>query len=101
MWFVVAIALHFSVVSGAAAGVAPVPATTGAAPKSTINARIFDIPDPAEGGQGGQVYLARCASCHDLGLDRAPQRVVLALMSPQSIYRALTQGVMARSRRRN
>lgn len=41
------------------------------------------------------MYLSHCASCHDLGLDRAPQRAVLALMSPQSIHRALTQGVMA------
>jgi len=74
---------------------AAAPGGEDATPKSTINARLFDIPDPLQGGQGGQVYLSHCASCHDLGLDRAPQRAVLALMSPQSIHRALTQGVMA------
>jgi polyvinyl alcohol dehydrogenase (cytochrome) len=73
---------------------AAAPAGEAAAPRSTINARLFDIPDPLEGGQGGRIYLSHCASCHDLGLDRAPQRAVLALMSPQSIHRALTQGVM-------
>jgi len=70
------------------------PATEAPAPKSTINARLFDIPDPLEGGRGGRVYLSHCASCHDQGLDHAPQRAVLALMSPQSIHRALTEGVM-------
>lgn len=88
-------AMGFSVITYAAPAALAAADTVAAEPKSTINARLFDIPDPAEGGQGGQIYLARCASCHDLGLDRAPQRAVLALMSPQSIYRSLTQGVMA------
>ena len=43
---------------------------------------------------GGKIYTDNCASCHEQGLDRAPHRAMLLLMSPDSIYRALTQGVM-------
>jgi polyvinyl alcohol dehydrogenase (cytochrome) len=50
--------------------------------------------DPAVAEGGGKVYAARCASCHDKGLNRAPQKGMLALMTPESIDRALTEGVM-------
>jgi cytochrome c553 len=53
-----------------------------------------DIPDPATGGRGGQVYTASCAACHDTGVNRAPHRALLSMLPPQSIYRALTTGVM-------
>lgn len=43
---------------------------------------------------GGQMYLQACASCHDGGVDRAPQRAMLLLMTPESIHRSLTAGVM-------
>jgi polyvinyl alcohol dehydrogenase (cytochrome) len=56
--------------------------------------RNFDIPDPAQGGRGGEIYLSHCASCHDEGLARAPQRYLFSTMSPQSIYRALKAGAM-------
>ncbi len=52
----------------------------------------FDMADT--GGVGGRVYLEACASCHDAGLNRAPQSAMLLLMSPESIHRALTEGVM-------
>jgi len=42
----------------------------------------------------GKIYTNTCASCHEQGLDRAPHRTMLLLMSPDSIYRALTRGVM-------
>ena len=42
----------------------------------------------------GKIYTNNCASCHEQGLHRAPHRAMLLLMSPDSIYRALTQGVM-------
>lgn len=42
----------------------------------------------------GKIYTNNCASCHEQGLDRAPHRAMLLLMSPDSIYRALTHGVM-------
>ncbi len=50
--------------------------------------------DPAAAGKGGEVYNGLCAACHDTGLNRAPQRAMLSLMTPESIYRALTAGVM-------
>jgi polyvinyl alcohol dehydrogenase (cytochrome) len=43
---------------------------------------------------GGQLYTKICASCHEQGLNRAPHRSMLLLMSPGSIYRAMTKGVM-------
>ena len=43
---------------------------------------------------GGKLYVQNCASCHEQGLNRAPQRAMLLLMSPESIYRAMTKGVM-------
>lgn len=43
---------------------------------------------------GRAVYQAHCATCHDAGVNRAPQRDMLALMTPESIHRALTEGVM-------
>jgi polyvinyl alcohol dehydrogenase (cytochrome) len=54
----------------------------------------FDVLDPAAAGRGGEVYAAVCATCHDKGLNRAPQRAMLSLMTPESVHRALTEGVM-------
>src|SRR5579859_45173 len=56
--------------------------------------QAFDIPDPTQGGRGGQIYLENCAACHDKGLGRAPQRSLFVYMSPQSVYRTLTDGMM-------
>ena len=56
--------------------------------------QAFDIPDPKQGGRGGRIYLQSCAACHDKGLGRAPQRSLFVYMSPQSVYRTLTDGVM-------
>jgi polyvinyl alcohol dehydrogenase (cytochrome) len=54
----------------------------------------FNELDAATAGKGGEVYNGLCAACHDKGLNRAPQRAMLSLMTPESIYRALTAGVM-------
>jgi polyvinyl alcohol dehydrogenase (cytochrome) len=43
---------------------------------------------------GTEIYAGTCAVCHDQGVSRAPQRFAMSLMSPGSIYRALTAGVM-------
>lgn len=43
---------------------------------------------------GGQLYTQVCATCHEHGLNRAPHGSMLLLMSPRSIYRAMTEGVM-------
>jgi len=43
---------------------------------------------------GGKVYAANCAGCHETGVARAPHPKMLQFMAPESIYRALTEGVM-------
>lgn len=43
---------------------------------------------------GDTVYKLNCASCHDMGVGRAPQRIVLNYMTPEAIHRALTSGSM-------
>lgn len=43
---------------------------------------------------GAPLYAAHCASCHDLGVARAPNPRMLQFLSPGSIYRTLTAGVM-------
>ncbi len=73
----------------------PPPEDTKAAPADTYSrAGDFEVIDPATAGKGGEVYASVCAACHDKGLDRAPQRAMLSLMTPESINRALTEGVM-------
>lgn len=43
---------------------------------------------------GARVYAEICSSCHEAGLNRAPQRFILEQMTPESVHRALTSGVM-------
>jgi polyvinyl alcohol dehydrogenase (cytochrome) len=43
---------------------------------------------------GGKVYRENCASCHDMGVGRAPQEIILSYMTPAAIHAALTTGVM-------
>lgn len=83
------IAIAFFALTGSVAGMA---AEQG--PSEHFGGQAFDIPDPAQGGRGGQVYLRICAACHDQGLGRAPQRALFVYMSPQSVYRTLTDGKM-------
>ncbi len=45
-------------------------------------------------GPGLQVYVDACASCHEGQVAKAPHRAMLNIMSPESVYRALTEGVM-------
>lgn len=62
--------------------------------KASLGHGDFFWQEPEEGDVGGDVYTNICASCHDEGLDRAPHRSMLGLMSPDSIYAALTTGTM-------
>jgi len=43
---------------------------------------------------GAQVYKANCAACHEMGVGRAPQRIVLNNIRPEAIRDALTGGSM-------
>ena len=67
-------------------------ATAEAAPPEAETRGDFEMADASS--VGGQVYVQACASCHDGGVDRAPQRAMLLLMSPESIHRSLAAGVM-------
>src|SRR3974390_519197 len=44
---------------------------------------------------GESVYNARCKSCHEPAVERAPTRAELAFRAPADIVSALTTGVMA------
>jgi polyvinyl alcohol dehydrogenase (cytochrome) len=50
--------------------------------------------DPVTAKRGAEIYATVCSACHEQGLNRAPQRATLELMTPESIDLALTQGVM-------
>ncbi|MBI1180909.1 MAG: PQQ-binding-like beta-propeller repeat protein [Alphaproteobacteria bacterium] len=54
-------------------------------------------PPPAAADQpppGQAVYQRICANCHEGQVPKAPHKSMLEIMSPESIYRALTVGVM-------
>lgn len=85
-----------ALVLGLAAVVSP-PSSASAAPEAAAPAEVKDWTgrDPeAEKSAGAQVYRETCASCHDAGVGRAPQRFVLQDMTPEAIHQALTTGAM-------
>jgi len=43
---------------------------------------------------GGAIFTERCASCHDGGIDRAPNRSVLRDMSAERVLAAMETGPM-------
>ena len=43
---------------------------------------------------GKAEYEGTCAACHDGSLKKAPHRDMIALMTPESIFSAMTKGVM-------
>ncbi|HEX3363932.1 PQQ-binding-like beta-propeller repeat protein [Phenylobacterium sp.] len=50
----------------------------------------------AQAAAGGEaVFNARCKSCHEPAIDRAPNRTTLSTYQPAQILQALTGGVMA------
>lgn len=70
------------------------PAAAAEAPEAWVPSTAWDNKDAASAGRAGEVYTQVCAACHDKGLNRAPQRSMLALMPAESINRALTEGIM-------
>jgi polyvinyl alcohol dehydrogenase (cytochrome) len=53
-----------------------------------------DSIDPKILAGGARIYTEVCSSCHDQGVNRAPQRYIIAQLQPETIHRALTSGVM-------
>jgi len=49
---------------------------------------------PETDARGGEIWAENCASCHDTGLARAPAKLIVQQMTPESIYKVLTEGVM-------
>ena len=49
---------------------------------------------PADLAHGGEVFKARCQSCHEPAVGRAPNRQALAVRAPPEIAASLTTGVM-------
>jgi polyvinyl alcohol dehydrogenase (cytochrome) len=78
--------LGLAVFSGALALAADVSSLLGGDPA--------ERPDAQSAQRGAAVYAARCASCHDVGGGRAPQKMLLSMLAPRSIEAALTSGVM-------
>jgi hypothetical protein len=49
---------------------------------------------PGASTEGEALYAGRCASCHDAGVLRAPNRQALSRLSPEAIRAALATGSM-------
>lgn len=65
----------------------------GAEPMPVI--KDFTGRDPAlERLPGAPIYRANCATCHDAGVNRAPQKFNLIDMTPEAIHAALIDGPM-------
>ena len=75
--------------------VLPMTALQAAAPVAPTEIQDWTGREPAaEKSAGAQVYRETCASCHDAGVGRAPQRLVIQDMTPDAIHNALTRGTM-------
>src|SRR5262245_39603375 len=81
-------------------GGGPVPSLLAAAPappaelsdiKTRMNAAQSGDP---ESKPGAPVYREFCSACHEGQTQKAPTKTFLGMMSPESIYDALTLGVM-------
>ena len=61
---------------------------------SLMGADPREAPDAQSVQRDSAVYAARCASCHDGGVGRAPARFILSMIPARAVQRALTDGVM-------
>src|SRR6201996_6210877 len=53
------------------------------------------VPAPDASNPGAQLYIQKCAQCHDHPVDRIPARVFLSIVkTPEQVVTALTSGVM-------
>jgi polyvinyl alcohol dehydrogenase (cytochrome) len=60
-----------------------------------LSALAFAQQETAQRPSGGDVFNARCKSCHEPAVERAPTRAELSFRAPADIVTALTTGVMA------
>ena len=68
-------------------------ARAGSPQESAVEA-MLDPSAAAEFAAGRKVYHEVCSGCHDTGAGRAPLRIVLLQMPPESIRQVLTSGAM-------
>src|SRR5215510_15374232 len=57
-------------------------------------ALLFVSVAPLFAQDGPSVYRAACGSCHDTGIDRAPNRAALMAMTPERVLASLESGSM-------
>jgi polyvinyl alcohol dehydrogenase (cytochrome) len=55
---------------------------------------LFISSAPVLAQDGASVYQAACASCHNAGVDRAPDRAALMAMTPERVLASLESGSM-------
>ena len=55
---------------------------------------LFLCAAPLAAQDGAALYGVACASCHDPGIDRAPNRAALRAMSPERVLASLESGSM-------
>ncbi len=85
----------FSCAAIAASLIAPaVSAAPAPGAENVHGMRVLDKLPPATVKRGTEIYESVCSACHEQGVNRAPQRAMIELMTPESINHALTQGVM-------
>src|SRR5258708_21027462 len=60
-----------------------------------LSALAFAQQETAQRPSGGDVFSARCKTCHEPAVERAPTRAELSFRAPADIVAALTTGVMA------
>jgi polyvinyl alcohol dehydrogenase (cytochrome) len=76
---------------------APAAPPTGRPPAVTPKPGYVTPPENSAGlypVNGEPIFKARCASCHDAGVDRAPNRQELSVRGPEDVYDVLTTGRM-------
>src|SRR5258708_10998435 len=60
-----------------------------------LSALAFAQQETAQRPSGADVFSARCKTCHEPAVERAPTRAELSFRAPADIVAALTTGVMA------
>ena len=88
--------LHAGTISAAETESAP-PSTQDATSLNSMDeqyAWVGDLGD-RDALPGAPLYGQHCAGCHEAQVYKAPHTTWLELMSPQVLYRSLTEGVMA------